>query len=106
MSVYPIRVVRVSDDYPHSHRGDLLNAPRPLYGTEYDADIMGFTVIADDIHAERNLALDAHRIVFVTDSAAADATFNALSAEYGAAALADLSDDELIGMFRPEFLIG
>lgn len=104
MSAYPVKVVRVPDDYPMRDRTDLLTAPRPLFGVEVAAGVMGFQVIEDPEHEARNLALDAHRLRFVTDTQAVEAVRAWVVAEYGADALDGLDDDDLAGMFRPEHL--
>jgi len=101
---YPVRYRRVPDGFAGSSRTDLVNAPRPLYGEPVDVELMGFTVVADPEHLELNLALDAYRMVLVTDTEAADAVAAYVVAEYGAEALDGLDRDDLAAMFQPEHL--
>jgi len=76
-----------------------MNASRPLRGVDIECNLLGFTVAVNRTHAvtiEHNRQMDATIVQFVPQQTAVTAVFHALADEYGFAAVADLTDRELL----------
>ncbi len=101
MTDFPVLRLLVPDDFAVPDV-PVLNAPRPLLGEPVEVDRMGFTVAMPDDprFLEENRRLDAHRLEFVTRSAAAEVRAR-LAAEYPDTDLDEYTDDDMLSMWSP-----
>ena len=105
---FPERVILVptDDDVPVEALDDvLLVASRPLHGRPVDdvPGVVGFVVIAGTERTYtmgENLALDAHRIVFVTEADALTEVRAQLAVEYPEVDLDEVGDLALLDTWR------